>query len=196
MFGLALVVTGCGQTPLAQPSPSSTMPESTPTSLPRANPTPQSQATADIGGPRPIPTTDMAPGAVPTGGMITGPTVGTSVPGGPVEGPPLSQIGTPTPHPTLMPGADGVVVVKSADRPSAAVMSVGNTLRLELEEFYDWQVGVSDPTILAPQPARWVYLAASPGTTTVELQGDPKCLSATPPCGAPSIGFTVTVTVK
>jgi hypothetical protein len=74
-------------------------------------------------------------------------------------------------------------------------MSVGNTLKLELEDFYDWTIGVSDPTILAPQ-AGGTYRAARPGTVTLELQGDPKCLKFDTPCGAPSIGLTVTVTVK
>jgi hypothetical protein len=74
-------------------------------------------------------------------------------------------------------------------------MSVGDTLKLELEDFYDWTVGVSDPTLLTPQ-ADGTYRAARPGTVTLELQGDPKCLKFDTPCGAPSIGFTVTVTVN
>jgi hypothetical protein len=87
------------------------------------------------------------------------------------------------------------VLLRSADRPTAAIMSVGNILKLELDDFYDWTIGVSNPTILMPE-ADGTYRAAGPGVATLELQGDPKCLKAVPSCGAPSIGLTVTVTVK
>ena len=194
-LGTALLfLAGCGttQTP-EQPTVLPTITQAEPTEALESPTLPPALSTADTGGPRPVPTDDNSSGARPT---IVGPIVGTSVAGGPVEGPPLSQIGTPTPHPTLVPGPDGVVVIKSADRPTTAEMRVGDTVRLELEDFYDWTVGIGNPNILEHIADSGGYRAVAPGTTTIELMGDPKCLKFDTPCGAPSIGFTVAVTVR
>ena len=185
LIAIVFMLVSCGESLTAQPTP---LPTPTATTMTDTIPT---QPVDDVGGPRPVPTSEIGP----TSGIITGPIVGTSVAGGPVEGPPLSQIPTPTPHPPLVPGPDGIVLLKTADRPTAVIMSVGDTLKLELEDFYDWTVGVSDPTILVPE-ADGTYRASRPGSATLELQGDPKCLKFDTPCGAPSIALTVTVTIK
>jgi hypothetical protein len=200
IFFATLALAGCGEARGgAQPTPTGATPsQATPTAdtLPSPSaPDPVSTPDGEVGGPRPVPSVNIAPGAEPTSGVITGPTVGTSIPGGPVEGPPLSQISTPTPHTLLTPGPDGVVLVKTADRPTAIQMSVGDTIEFEREEFYDWDIQVNGSNLLAPQPTGG-YRATGPGTTRVELQGDPKCLKSDPPCGAPSIGFSIEVTIR
>jgi hypothetical protein len=74
---------------------------------------------------------------------------------------------------------------------------------LQLGTEFNWTVSPTDPTILdrvrnvtVVRGAQGVYRATGPGTTILVATGDPPCRSATPPCGAPSILFHVTVKVR
>ena len=74
-------------------------------------------------------------------------------------------------------------------------MKVGDFLKLKLDQGYDWSgVSVSDPGVLGG--AQDAYKALAGGTSTLTAFGDPKCLKSTPPCGMPSIMFSITVIVQ
>src|SRR5687767_15617072 len=113
LFAATLLLASCGGSIPAQPNP-------TPTTMP--TPTNPSQPMDDVRGPLPIPTADSA-GPTPT---IIGPIVGTSVAGGPVEGPPLTSIVTPRRHPLLLPGPSAGGLPKPTDVPRAPLRSVGD----------------------------------------------------------------------
>jgi hypothetical protein len=74
-------------------------------------------------------------------------------------------------------------------------MKVGDTLKFNLDSSYDWSgVSVSNPSVI--DGAQDAYKALAGGTATLTTFGNPKCLKSTPPCGMPSIMFTVTAIVQ
>jgi len=83
--------------------------------------------------------------------------------------------------------------ITMADNGGSVDVTVGDTLRLDLDSGYDWAVSVSDVSVLAENDG--TYLASLPGQATLTATGNPFCLSSTPPCLMPSLLFTVTVNV-
>lgn len=104
------------------------------------------------------------------------PMVSTSLPGG----------ATPVPTQTLAAPAD---IILSLDNPHAA-LRVGQTAALRLDEGYRWMLTVGDERVLKALEGgqdNWHrFEALSNGSTTLTVQGDPLCLTAKPPCMAPS----------
>lgn len=99
--------------------------------------------------------------------------------------------------------APQTVVVTMADQGTTIQLVVGQQLLVELSSGYDWSVTVSRPQVLAPSPggtlpadAQARYVGATAGTSLLRAAGDPTCRKATPPCGAPSILFSVTIVVR
>ncbi len=82
-----------------------------------------------------------------------------------------------------------------ADNGKIFIMNIGDKLRINFDYSYAWSmVSISDPAVLAG--AQDGYFALASGTTTLTTTGNPQCLNSTPPCGMPSIMFTVTVIVQ
>jgi hypothetical protein len=74
-------------------------------------------------------------------------------------------------------------------------MKVGDNLKLSLDPEYDWStVSVSNTDVIVF--TQGIYQARVSGATTLTTFGDPKCLKSSPPCGMPSIMFTIMVIVQ
>ena len=139
-------------------------------------------------------------GAVPTStavAVVVGGTASTSVEGGPVTS------STPDPVTQIAPTSDGQTVVTLDDRGKTINMKTGESFLLQLGEVYTWDVTISDQSVLSRvmniavvRGAQGVYTAHQPGTVTLTANGDPLCRQSKPPCGMPSMFFTVTVIVK
>lgn len=81
------------------------------------------------------------------------------------------------------------------DNGKTFVMNVGDSLRLNLDLSYGWSAfSISNPAVLAGAQDR--LFALETGTTTLTTIGDPECLNLTPPCGMPSILYSITVIVQ
>ena len=121
--------------------------------------------------------------------------------------PPITTPPTVTPPETTPP-----VVTPPAVTPPATVtlddnnknfaMKVDDTFLLKLGENYDWQPIIDNQDILSREMgiavisgAQGIYKAHKEGTAILNATGDPLCRQTTPPCGAPSIIFKVTVNV-
>lgn len=88
-----------------------------------------------------------------------------------------------------------ITEVTMADNGRTFVMNVGDSLRLNLDLSYGWSpFSISNPAVLAGAQDR--LFAFEAGTATLTTTGDPECLNLTPPCGMPSIIFTITVIVQ
>jgi hypothetical protein len=83
-------------------------------------------------------------------------------------------------------------------------LSVGEKVLLLLKrENYSWTPSVQDPTLLQKieetalmQNTQGIYQAQRVGTTVLNAVGDLPCSKLTPPCGAPSILFSVNIVVQ
>ena len=83
-------------------------------------------------------------------------------------------------------------------------LKVGDSFLLNLgADVYDWTVTVDNETIvhlkmgvMVIKGAQGIYDALAPGTAVLSATGDPHCRQSNPPCGAPSILFTITVVVE
>jgi hypothetical protein len=83
-------------------------------------------------------------------------------------------------------------------------MKVGDSVLLNLgANIYDWTVSVDNENVLRMkmgvlviQGAQGIYDALASGTATLTAAGNPHCLQSNPPCGMPSILFSVTVIVE
>ena len=74
-------------------------------------------------------------------------------------------------------------------------IQVGDTLKLNLDPGYDWSaISVSDTNVIVA--TQGIYQARASGIAVLTATGNPKCLNSTPPCGMPSILFTITVIVQ
>ena len=74
-------------------------------------------------------------------------------------------------------------------------MKVGDNLKLNLDPGYDWSaISVSDTNVIVV--TQGIYQARASGIAALTATGNPKCLNSTPPCGMPSIMFTITVIVQ
>lgn len=74
-------------------------------------------------------------------------------------------------------------------------LQVGDNLRFNLDPGYDWSaISVSDTNVIVV--TQGIYQAHASGVAALTATGNPKCLNSTPPCGMPSIMFTITVIVQ
>ncbi len=111
---------------------------------------------------------------------------------------------TPTPQPpTPTPTAAEARTVTLQDQGKTVQLAVGETFLLQLGEDYTWDIQIADPAVLSRvvnitvvRGAQGVYQALKSGTTTLTAAGDPVCRQAKPPCGRPSILFSLTIEVK
>lgn len=82
-----------------------------------------------------------------------------------------------------------------ADNGRTFIMKVGDQLRLDLDMSYDWSAfSISNPTVIVGGQEGLFALGA--GTATLTTVGNPDCLNSTPPCGMPSILYSITVVVQ
>jgi hypothetical protein len=112
---------------------------------------------------------------------------------------------TPEP-PTSTPvdlAAGGQKIVRLDDQGKTMNLAVGEGFLLKLGEGYTWEVSISDQNVLSRvmniavvRGAQGVYDAHQAGTVTLSAAGDPECRQSQPPCGMPSILFTITIVVK
>lgn len=100
---------------------------------------------------------------------------------------------------TNLPGGDTIVltatlaapadVILNLDNPHAA-LRVGQTAALRLDEGHRWTITSADEKVLkvleGSQDGWHLFKGAGNGSTTLTVQGDPLCLTAKPPCMAPS----------
>jgi len=85
--------------------------------------------------------------------------------------------------------------VTMADNGKTFIMNIGDKLRLDLDLSYNWSaILISNPAVIAG--VQDGYFAFAGGTATLTTTGNPDCLNSTPPCGMPSILFTITVLVQ
>ena len=109
---------------------------------------------------------------------------------------PTQIMPTPAPSPTS-------TTVTINNNGQTIDLNVGDTFLLKLGDTMNWNnIQISDPSVISREVnvmvirgAQGIYRALKSGTTTLTAQGDPFCLQATPPCGAPSRMFSVTVDV-
>jgi hypothetical protein len=82
-----------------------------------------------------------------------------------------------------------------ADNGKTFVMKVGDKLKINLDYSYVWSLtSISNPAVIAG--AQDGYFALASGSATLSITGNPECLNSTPPCGMPSIMYTITVIVQ
>ncbi len=93
--------------------------------------------------------------------------------------------------------------VTLADDGHTLTFHAGQSFLLELGEEYDWNVTVSDQSIvsrkvnvLTVRGAQGIYDAHKAGTTTLIATGDPVCRNANPPCALASRQFHVQIVVE
>ena len=95
--------------------------------------------------------------------------------------------------------------VTSALNGETIQMRSGEQISLELEAGYNWQVGLSDKSLLLTLSEEvagkggsyhGLFEAAKPGLVELRAQGDPLCLTASPPCGLPSILFQLSIQIE
>jgi hypothetical protein len=121
---------------------------------------------------------------------------GTSAPG---ATPTTGSAATATPLASPLPAP----AVTLADNGKTIVLQVGQQFLLDLGEEYTWTVTVSDPAIVSRvvnvtviRGAQGLYETHQVGSTMLTAVGDPVCRQSQPPCAAPSIQFTINITVQ
>lgn len=99
--------------------------------------------------------------------------------------------------------ATGVLRLTTADDGRTVDLVVGQRFLLALGSSLNWTVAVADPAvvsrvvnILVVRGAQGVYVAKSPGTTTLSATGEASCRQARPPCAIAARGFRVTLAVQ
>lgn len=98
---------------------------------------------------------------------------------------------------TPMPLTPASITIEAtmADNGRTFVMNVGDKLRLDLDLSYGWSAfSISNPAVIAG--AQDGFFALEAGTATLTTTGNPECLNFTPPCGMPSILYSITVIVQ
>jgi hypothetical protein len=111
---------------------------------------------------------------------------------------------TSTPGSTEPPsGTPQSITVTLDDQGKTINLRVGDSFLLKLGEGYDWNITISDQSIVSRamgiaviRGAQGVYDAHKAGTVTLSATGDPQCLQSQPSCGLPSISFEVTIVVS
>ena len=134
----------------------------------------------------------QAPGGGPsaTGIVVPGPTIS-----------PNDFQPTSTGEPVATENGQQVVIL--ADDGQTFTLNVGDRFLLSLGEGYDWNVTISNPTVVSRvvniqvvRGAQGVYEAHQAGRIELAASGAPVCRNAKPPCGMPSRLFHVTIVVK
>lgn len=87
----------------------------------------------------------------------------------------------------------GIRDIRMEDNGSTMDVNVGDVLSLDLDAGYDWSPAVSDYSVLAEEQGG--FRAVMPGSATLTAVGNPLCYTASPPCLAPSVLFTLGVNV-
>lgn len=106
-----------------------------------------------------------------------------------------SPVATITPIPIMTLPQHVIYDATLADNGRTFYMNIGDELRISLDNAYVWSLAsISDPTVLAG--AQDGYFAFANGTATLTMIGNPECLNLTPPCGMPSILYSLTVIVQ
>jgi predicted secreted protein len=90
-----------------------------------------------------------------------------------------------------------------ADDGHTLTLHAGQSFLLKLGEGYDWNVTVSDQSVvsrkvnvLTVRGAQGIYDAHKAGTTTLTATGDPVCRNANPPCAQASRQFHIQIIVQ
>ena len=116
------------------------------------------------------------PGIAPSATAPLVPQVSTSLPGGE----------TSEPTEGLAKPADVILSLENLQ----AALRVGETAALRLDEGYLWTITIDDERVLTEleyDEDGWrLFAGVGNGATTLRVQGDPLCLTAKPPCMAPS----------
>lgn len=93
-------------------------------------------------------------------------------------------------------------IVTLADDGQVITLQVNETFLLKLGEGYDWNITLSDqsivsrvPNVLVVRGAQGIYRAHKEGSSTLTAIGDPVCRQTSPPCAAPSRMFRINVVV-
>jgi hypothetical protein len=80
---------------------------------------------------------------------------------------------------------------------------VGQRFLLKLGGAYNWTVHIGNtavlnrvPGVAVPAGAQGLYMALTPGQTTLTASGDPACRSAKPQCELASLAFSITIVVN
>jgi hypothetical protein len=110
---------------------------------------------------------------------------------------------TPSVIPTVPPSEDGSEITVGLDKNGQSIqLRVGQTFLLALGADLNWAVAVTDQTVVSRVPnitvvrgAQGVYRALRTGSTNLTGIGDPPCRSVAPPCAAPSLLFSLSISV-
>lgn len=102
---------------------------------------------------------------------------------------------TPTPSETR--------IVTLADNGKTMDLHPGDHFLLNLGDALNWNVTVSDPSVVSRVPnvlvirgAQGIYVARHAGQATLTAAGSAACRSATPPCALPDRLFHLTIVVR
>lgn len=114
---------------------------------------------------------------------------------------------TPDPGGNNMPPADqssSAAAITFEDNGKTFHYNVGDSFLLNLgTDVFEWTVTVENQNVVALRVgvmvikgAQGLFDALGPGTTTLTAVGDPLCRKSSPPCGAPTILYKVTLIVE
>jgi len=121
-----------------------------------------------------------------------------------IVAPPAAPTATPTltPPGTPPPTINGNQIVGLSQNNQTLTYHVGQSFLLRLGSFYQWNIQISDTTVLQRQinalliiGAQGIFVAKAPGQATLTAIGNPLCRASKPACGLPSIVFEIHVTV-
>ncbi|MBM4408317.1 MAG: hypothetical protein FJ038_06930 [Chloroflexi bacterium] len=114
---------------------------------------------------------------------------------------PSASLSAPTP--TISAGPTAARTITLADNGRSVTLAVGDRFQLMLGTDFDWTLMPVDLLVITrlpdgtlPPGVQGSYEAVAPGTVKMSAVGDPPCRKVTPPCGAPSILFEVTLVVR
>ena len=112
-----------------------------------------------------------------------------------------SSVAASSATPTAL--APSTPTVTLTDDGHTLTLHAGQSFLLKLGEEYDWNITVSDQTIvsrkvnvLTVRGAQGIYDAHKAGTTTLTATGEPVCRNTNPPCERPSRQFHLTIVVQ
>jgi hypothetical protein len=201
-----LVLAGCAPTTAggAAPGPATVEPVGTPVPVPSVQPVGTAVPAPSLAPTATLTSTVMPTSELPTEAPLqSGVIVGASVPSTITLGatvPATATTTSPLPGPG---GATGQLTVTQADQGKTVPLHVGDRFLLALGEGYDWTVNIDNQNvvsrvigILTVRGSQGIFEAHQAGTATLTAMGDPVCRQSQPPCGQPSILFTVKLGVQ
>lgn len=111
--------------------------------------------------------------------------------------PPVTQIPGETPTP------NEILTITLDDMGQTIPLSVGESFLLQLDDQYNWDVSISDRSIVnratdidIVSGTQGVFEALAAGTVNITATGKPACLDSQPPCEMPYNLFSITFEVK